>query len=166
MSAQTFDLLKIVLDKGALALIVLLGTLLLNRSLERYKASQARVTELSRERLSLARRLVTDAREIEERSLKLRAFLEYQSYSHGDGLQPNERFHADVRDLELAQDRLAVLVSEADLFFPADVVNGFQQFVTNSRDIRAHAKAEQTSAAFEALASSRIAAVQVLRAAI
>jgi len=164
MSAtQWFELGKIVLDKGALALVLLFGTWLLNRSLEKYKASQARTTELSRERLTLARRLVADARDIEERSLKLKSFLEYQSFAYGSTLEPNERFHSDVRELEAAQDRLAVLVSEADLFFPPPVVETFQAFVTASRDIRAHAKAEQTSGAFAALAKARQSALATVR---
>ena len=101
------DVLKILLDKGALALVVAFAGFVFARALERYKAAEARKTEITKLQFPLIQELIKDANNlailaIETMEIELRRYEEWKPW-----LSNLEK--ANVIDIDLANNELPIL---------------------------------------------------------
>jgi hypothetical protein len=113
-----FDIFKIVLDKGLLALVVVLAVYLFNKSLETYKAEENWQSEIARERISAASELVDAAVQLREKHLLGLTLVSRKP------LDPEVKEKAELERRAAAQ-RLLAECLQARLLFAPEAYSGF-----------------------------------------
>ena len=102
-----FEIFKIVLDKGLLAIVVAAFTWVLMRSLERLKASLAWSGELLKQRMESSKRTLKDMRKLDHIYLSTLGGLTVE----GTGIDPRTLFDA-IRSVEESRIELSILQAD------------------------------------------------------
>jgi len=125
MSDQTqskaFDIFKIILDKGLLAVVVVLAGFSLNKALENYKAHESWSSEVAKQRMTTGRDLVEAATALRGEHYKAKADAAAAKY--------DPAVVKAARSAEAAKAvRLDATIQEAKLLFPPEAYAGFAKY--------------------------------------
>ncbi len=129
MSDRTFELVKIILDRGILALVAVWVVWRLNRALERFKSGQAWEGELAKERLAVSKSLLLDATSVRQAAFGLAPLT---TRLPGADDEESGRLRKEYMD---AQQRLERSVAEAALTLPDDILKLFGELAVAANEI-------------------------------
>jgi hypothetical protein len=107
---------EIVLDKGLLALLILLAGAVFSRSLERLKSSLSWGAEVLKAKLALSRQVMTALRQLDDDHLQIAGFIAMAGELRQDIY---EKFTASLKALE-------ILTSECRLVFSTSTVDAIE----------------------------------------
>lgn len=126
--ADTFEVWKLILDKGALGFLLVIAGKTLQVVLEKAKAAETWGIEVSRERIAIARRLMKGAQTLVASHISARI----QEKSGQPMKDELKKALAAAEDLQLA-------VAEADAFFGEEVAWKFEAIYSISHDLLSEA---------------------------
>jgi hypothetical protein len=122
MTERSFDILKILLEKGLLALLAAIALFWLNRSLDETRANGAWATELSKQRIATAEQLASAAFDLEI------AQQDASSAAHAEPLD-REELVSTLKTREQASLKLFKQSQTSSVLFPDSVAERFDRYL-------------------------------------
>jgi hypothetical protein len=123
-----FEVWKLVLDKGALALLIAIAGTVLGIALKKAKAAEAWATEVARERIAVSRRLMDATNRLVNGHNRWRTAQRFEQAAHGL-VSENEA----LREMLAGALDLKIAAHEAALFFDEPLGQLFEGVVERSK---------------------------------